>query len=60
MKVRPTTWFNTDEQREKFGIEVHHHGKWYHAALDGEALMFDTEEERNTKMEELKEKELPG
>jgi len=47
------TWFNKETFKEVFGIKVRKDGKWYNAALDGEAIFCETKAQAKVKIAEL-------
>lgn len=57
MKFRKSNWFDTEKLVEKYGIQAKHPmtGQWYYFCEDGKPLLYDTIEERNTKIKELRE-----
>jgi len=57
---RKSTWFDTKKVKEVFGIKVKHDGKWLDAGDDKGVLFFDTEQERDIKLNELKAKGFPA
>jgi len=56
MKYRKATWLNTTEQKEVFAIEAKQSeltgGKWLLCG-DDRPYLFDTKEERDSKLKEL-------
>jgi len=58
--LRKSTWLDTDKMKEVFGIKVKYEGRWLDAGDDNGVLFFDTEEERDIKLNELKEKGFPA
>jgi len=52
--IKPSTWFNTKQMKEVFGIKVKFEGEWMNAGDNNGPLFFDTKEERDAKIEELK------
>lgn len=59
MKFRKRNWFDTENQVEKFGIQAKHPipGQWFWCHDNGTPLIYDTIEERNDKIKELRESE---
>lgn len=57
MKFRKHNWFDTEHQVEKYGIQAKHPitGQWYYCHDNGTPLIYDTVEERNEKIKELRE-----
>lgn len=54
---RPHSWLDVRTKTEKFGIQakVSATSKWLHVAEDGEACIYDTAEERDTRMEAMRQ-----
>ena len=60
MKTQPSSWFDKNDMKEKFGIKVHHskHG-WLNAGDEKGVFMFDSREARDTKRIELRRQSIP-
>jgi len=58
MKTQATQWFNTKTMKPVYGIKVKHEGKWLNAAENGKPLLFDSEEERDRKRKEIRNRPL--
>jgi len=49
MKTREHNWYDMQNHRPMFGIQVRWNGKWLNASENGKALLFNTQEERDAK-----------
>ena len=57
---RKSTWFNKEKMKEVYGIKIKHEGKWMDAGDNNGILFFDTEQERDIKLSDLKAKGFPA
>lgn len=56
IEIRPNDWINVNTLTEIFSLQIKHNGKWCHVHSNGEPLFFDTAQERDEKIAELKAK----
>lgn len=56
MKTRNYNWYDMQNHKPLFGIQVRWDGEWLNAAEDGKALLFDTPEERDAKRAEIRKR----
>ncbi len=54
MKFKKNNWFDSKELKVFYGIDAKVDNEWHHAAEDGKPLLFDTSEERDEKLKELR------
>lgn len=57
-KYKVTTYCNTETLQEEYGIKVEVKGKWFNACEGDTPLIFKTEGEALSKIEELKQLEV--
>ena len=55
MKARKSQWFNIEDMKEKYGIQVYFEGKWLNSAEGNQALIYDSEKARDEKLQALKD-----
>jgi hypothetical protein len=54
LKFKANNWLDTKAHKIYFGIDVKMNGTWHHASADNQPLFFDTAEERDLKIVELR------
>lgn len=54
MKFKANDWLGTETMTIQYGIDALYEGVWHHCCEDGKPLFFDTAEERDKKLEELR------
>jgi len=53
-EVKPTSWFDTKKRKEVYGFKVKFEDRWLNAADDDGALFYDTEEDRDSAVNDYK------
>lgn len=59
MQTQPVDYLNIKTLKQSYGIKVKHNGKWVYAGDNDGLYLFDTEEERGAKREELSRQQVP-
>ena len=55
LKFKTNNWLDVATMTVRYGVDAFHDGAWYHCSDGGKPLFFDTAEERDAKMVELRE-----
>ncbi|MFZ4857937.1 MAG: hypothetical protein ACOYL3_16225 [Desulfuromonadaceae bacterium] len=54
LRFKANNWLDTKAHKVFYGIDVKMNGTWHHASADNQPLFFDTAEERDSKIVELR------
>lgn len=54
MRTRNHDWMDTVKGVPVYGVQVLHDGRWKHAAINGEPIWCDTQEERDRQRMKLR------
>jgi hypothetical protein len=54
IKYKKNDWLNTQTRTPMYGIDARVDGKWHYVAEDGKPLLYQTAEERDRRIKELR------